>query len=233
MFQYLQSKNACNEKFENNHTSLLNNKDYDSLKESKPYFKDQIFENTYQIYLELLGNFQHYLDTNPLPVEPLKLDASNLHIEHSDNAHVLHDVERIPRINLPEFDGNCRNWESFRDIFTNPVVNKTNISNATKLRHLRSCLKGEAFELVHSYNITDDNFIVVWNRLKEKYENKKRLVHAHITAIYYLKTMVRAYSSDLKRILNAINTPLSALKILNRPVEMWDDLLIYFISTLF
>ena len=211
----------------------MGNKDYENLKDSQPYFKELIFENAYQVYLELLGNFQYYLDTHPLPVQAIRLDTTNLHIEQSDHAHALNDAERLPRINLSDFDGNYRNWESFRDIFTNLVVNKTNVSNATKLRHLRSCLKGEAFELVQSYNITDDNFEIVWGRLKDKYENKKRLVNAHIAAIYSLKPMSRACSSDLKRILNGINTPLSALKILNRPVDKWDDLLIYFISSLF
>ena len=185
-------------KFESNHYSLFNHVDYPDLVKTQPYFKDNIFDSIEQTYLTLLGQVQSFIDSHPPPPAHVVLDST---IENSGSLHLrqpfTEDTERLPRINLPEFNGDYKNWESFRDIFTTSVINRANIANVTKLRYLRSCLKGDAENLVKSYSLTDENFGVVWDRLKNRYENKKRLVNAHISAIYSLKPIHKANSFEL------------------------------------
>ena len=137
------------------------------------------------------------------------------------------ESERLPRINLPAFSGEYKDRESFRDMFQSSVIDKHNVPNVIKLRHLRTCLKGDAEDLVKSYPITTENFAIVWKKLVDKYENKKRLVHSHMSSLFSIKPMIKSSSSELKRILVSLNTPLSALKILGRPVDKWDDWLLF------
>ena len=44
--------------------------------------------------------------------------------------------------------------------------------------------------------------------------------------------MSTSKASDLKKILDGINTPISALKVLGRPVDKWDALLVFHILSL-
>ena len=80
------------------------------------------------------------------------------------------------------------------------MVSKPRIPDITKLRHLRDHLKRGASDLVSSYALTDENFSLVWDKLKNRYENKKRLINSHVAAIFAIQPMVKASSVDLKRI---------------------------------
>ena len=64
-------------------------------------------------------------------------------------------------------------------------------------------------------------------KLVDKYENKKRLVHSHMSSLFSIKPIAKSSSSELKRIWVGLNTPLSALKILKTPVDKWDDWLAF------
>ena len=142
----------------------------------QPYFTSKIFDTLFEKYLQELRLFQDYSDAHtPAPNNQLKT--------------VHDDFERLPRLDLPDFSGNYKEWESFRDIFRSTVVDKPNIPDITKLRHLRTHVKGDAVSLVQSYSLTDSNFKIVWDKLCDKYENKRRLVNSHIAAIFSLKKM--------------------------------------------
>ena len=119
------------------------------------------------------------------------------------------------------------------NIFNSTVVSKPRIPNVTKFHHLRAHLKGDASDLVSSYALTNENFPLVWEKLKERYENKKRLINAHFAAIFSMPSMTKANAVDLKRILVSLNTPLSALRTLGSPDDSWDDLKIFQTLSLF
>ena len=214
-------------KFEKNNDDLYSCDTYNEVKD-QPYFKDNYFENVELQYLDILGKFRLYIDTHQTAPNHTVHNSSH----HASMHYVNEDFDRLPRMDLPEFDGAFQNWESFRDIFVSSVVNKENMPKVTKLRHLRKCLKGDAANLVQSYPLTEQNFEIVWTKLKDRYEVKKRLVSAHVSSIFSLKRISRPSAIELKRILDGVNTPVSALKVLKRPVEHWDDLLVYHVVSL-
>ena len=221
-------------KFETNHYSLFADDNYEELIKHI-YFTDNIFGKTEEKYLKSLSDFQLYLDSHQCPPVHSMLESSLLpqhNMRLLRNTGVSDETERLPRISLPEFDSDFKKWESFRDIFSTLVVDRVNLPNVTKLRHLRSCLKGDAENLVKSYSITDENFLVVWEKLKNRYEVKKRLVNSHVSAIFAIKPINMPSATELKRILDGVNTPISALKVLQRPVDNWDDLLVFHVVSL-
>ena len=211
-------------KFETQDALLYDHPDYSKLAAEQPYFKDGLFDDTESVYLKNLGLFQLYLDSHPhISLNSTAIDNNLLNFRNTNNE----DSERLPRINLPEFSGEYKDWESFRDVFQSSVIDKHNVPDVTKLRHLRTCLKGDAEDLVKSYPITSENFPIIWKKLVDKYENKKRLVNSHMSSIFSIKPMAKSSSAELKRVLVSLNTPLSALKVLKRPVDKWDDWLVF------
>ena len=79
-----------------------------------------------------------------------------------------------------------------------------------KLNYLRSDVKGDAWNLVNSFSLTEKIFAVVWAKWTDRYENKKRLVTAHIPSIFSISPMSDYNSKELKKILDSLNSPLSA-----------------------
>ena len=209
--------------YEQNNMSLIAHKGYESL-QTQPYFKDDHFSSVEEMYIMNMCRFQAFLDENttnenndrPLPRPQI----------------VTLDNERLLPLQIPHFSGEYTAWESFRDIFQSSVINKKNYSNVSKLHQLISVLEGDAATIAASYQPTDANFEIVWNKLKERYEVKKRLVHAHIANVYSLKPILKPSASELKKILSGVNTPLSALKGLGRAVDSWNDLIVFHILNL-
>ena len=121
-------------KFEDNHYALFNHKDFQSLEE-QPCIKDNLFSKTETDYLNSMGKFQSFIDSHSTRV------VSNTDQASRNNSNRLgffqNDTERLPKINLTKFNGDFNRWESFRDLFMSMVVNKANMSNVTKLHHLK------------------------------------------------------------------------------------------------
>lgn len=209
--------------YEQNNMSIIAHKDFNSLQE-QPYIKDDHFSCVEEHYIQNMCKFQTFMDSNssngnsdqPLPRSQI----------------VTLENERLPPLNIPHFSGDYTKWESFRDIFVSSVINRKNYSNVAKLHQLISVLEGDAATIAASYQPTDANFLIVWDKLKERYEIKKRLVHAHIANMYSLKPMTKSSASELKKILSGINTPLSALRGLGRDVDHWDDLVVFHVLSL-
>ena len=62
---------------------------------------------------------------------------------------------QLPPIPLPKFSGNIQEWASFFDVFRAMVHNDENYTAAQKFFYLRSCLEGQALELVRSIPVSD------------------------------------------------------------------------------
>lgn len=219
-------------KIEDNHAKLYTSPDFASL-QSQPYIKDNVFEATENIYLNTLGRYQKYLDEHPPPPAHLILDstanAAGPLVHQALRAEIC---EKLPRLDLPKFSGDFTEWEGFRDIIESAVVNRSDVSQVSKLRLLKMSLIGEAASIIAKFPIKNASFDEVWNKLKFRYDNMRRLVHAHINSIFSISPITKSSSLELKRVYNSITTPIALLKNLKRPVEFWDDILVFHVLAL-
>ena len=205
--------------FEENHYKILNIANSDKSN----YIKNNTFGSVEQNYLKNKCQFNEFIAT---------------HNPQNDNSHrssrfaTENNLEKLERIPIPKFNGSFTEWENFRDMFKSLVVDK-NYSDVFKLYYLKSSLQGEALQLVNSYSITNNNFSFVWEKLIDKFENKRRLVNSHLASFFSLKSMKKESSSELKRILNGITAPIQALEALKRKTKFWDDMLVFHSISLF
>ncbi|XP_065197167.1 uncharacterized protein LOC135828673 [Sycon ciliatum] len=127
----------------------------------------------------------------------LRSVLKQLHIRHRRNTavvtqpttHTNHAVSpevKLPKLDLPKFDGSVLKSQEFFDVFVATVHDNARISDVQKLSYLRECLVGSAKEAVAGYQITDANYRVVWGVLKERYGSKQKSIHAHYTALMNL-----------------------------------------------
>ncbi|XP_011884042.1 PREDICTED: uncharacterized protein LOC105571179 [Vollenhovia emeryi] len=140
---------------------------------------------------------------------------------------------QLPRISLPKFFGKFTEWENFRGIFESLVASQESLSNTQKLHYLKACVTGDAAVLINHIQIADTNYDAAWKLLVEEYDDQRAIIHAHIQAFAELPIMKTESAGELKNLRDTVAASLSALTNLERPVEKWDDLLVYIISQKF
>ena len=64
--------------------------------------------------------------------------------EQSVSAPVIAHVNQLPKIPLPKFSEDAKDWITFRDLFNNMVV-KSNYSDSSKLSYIKDSLKDDLF----------------------------------------------------------------------------------------
>ena len=92
--------------------------------------------------------------------------------ESSDNGKT-----RIPKLDIPTFDGEILNWQKFWDQFEVAVHNQKSISNAEKLLYLEQAVRGSpAAKAIEGLSRTGAQYEQAVEHLKERY-HRPRLVY--------------------------------------------------------
>ncbi|XP_071576253.1 uncharacterized protein [Temnothorax nylanderi] len=138
---------------------------------------------------------------------------------------------RLPKLDLPKFSGKYDEWFPFHDSFTAIIHANASLSNIHKLQYLRAAVSGNASAVIGSLEMSDANYAVAWNLLKERYDNKRVIVQTHIRSIVDLPVMNRENASELRQIADGAARHVHALTALKRPTDAWDDLLVYILSS--
>lgn len=99
-----------------------------------------------------------------------------------------------------------------------------------KFHYLKSSVNGDAALLIVNLKISNANYESTWQLLLDEYDDKQALIHAHIHSFVSLPSMKSENVIELKKLRDALSTSLAALTNLGRPVNLWDDILIYIIS---
>lgn len=136
-------------------------------------------------------------------------------------------AKHYPKIKIPTFDGEYRQFMRFKGIFVNLVHDEPSIQNIRKLYYLQEALTGEAARLIEDLPMTDDAYEEAWSRVLSRYDNQKALV-----LIYFRElTSVRKIkdSSELRKLLDTVTNSVNNLKLCNLPADNWSDLVAYLV----
>lgn len=140
---------------------------------------------------------------------------------------------KLPTLNIPTFCGDYESWLSFHDIFVSLIHNNNSLSTVQKFHYLKSSLRNDAESLVQSLEITNGNYTLAWEMLKERYENKKLIVRRHIQALFDIPKVEKESASSLRNLIDCTSKNLRVLKQLGEPTDQWDKLIIFMISNNF
>ncbi|XP_064396489.1 uncharacterized protein LOC135343413 [Halichondria panicea] len=90
---------------------------------------------------------------------------------------------RLPRLEVPTFDGNMLHWRNFWEQFSISVHSRSGLSPAEKLVYLQQALKdGPARSTIEGLSRSGDNYKEAVRYLKTKYD-RPRLHQAHVKTI--------------------------------------------------
>lgn len=133
----------------------------------------------------------------------------------------------LPRISLPNFSGEYQSWRPIYDLFSSIIRDNTELSNVEKMHYLKTCLTGEASRLVSNLPVSGENFMITWNMLISRYENKRFFISAQLDRLTSLKPMKTKSAQSLSIFFSTVTETIGALRALGCVVHHWDPLLLH------
>ena len=109
------------------------------------YFSEDIHAATKECFLETAASMSVLLND---PRSHSNRTSPERSISRPPTVTSFSHAPRLPRIDLPKFDGTFSDWLSFRDLFTSLILSNENISAVEKLQYLKSSLVGSASQLL-------------------------------------------------------------------------------------
>ncbi|XP_063979917.1 uncharacterized protein LOC135163941 [Diachasmimorpha longicaudata] len=138
-------------------------------------------------------------------------------------------ILRLPKLDFGKFDGKVEKWPMFYDSFMATIDSHIQISPVEKLQHLRTHLEGPAAEAIASLRTTDANYAAALEILKEKYEDKEKIILSHWQRLVEYPRSQRDTPQSLGKLVDTLNSHLMQLKNLDQKIVGWDIPLVHLI----
>ena len=165
-------------------------------------------------------------DSDPLlikvgAIEKSLFDCSLHHKElsHTDPAlaamatHTDSNGVKLPKLDVPLFNGNLLSWTSFWEQFCISVHNRSTLSDAEKFVYLQQALKGgTAKSLIDDLSQSAENYNEAVECLKARYD-RPRLIHkAHVRKILECAPLKEGSGKELRALHDTVQQHLRSLK---------------------
>ena len=125
---------------------------------------------------------------------------------------------KLPKLELPTFCGDYKDWTSCFDQFNAAVTNNSQITDSQKLQYLKTSVKGDA------------NFSTACDILRISYNNKRLILRADVHAIVSQKPVTIENTKALPDLMETVEEHRLALSKLGQPVNDQDILFVYLIE---
>ncbi|XP_055908728.1 uncharacterized protein LOC129943365 [Eupeodes corollae] len=189
-----------------------------------------IYDKISDIYLDYKAILMESLEKISTPPPAVKLDDKAYIASVSEGQRSAHSEVRLPRIDLPKFDGSYTTWRPFYDRFQALVHNNKSLTDLDRLHFLQSCLTDDAKRFLHNLSVEAANYEKAWTLLKERYDHKRILVHIQMQQLFGQSPLPRETATGLRNLLYTTKECFIALQNMDVPVEKWDIVLIWFIN---
>jgi hypothetical protein len=208
-------------KFETAQSELQLSEDTDHSVD-RQQFEDKYFEGKAK-FNELL----HPVVDPPRSRHSSPRSSLSGHSKTSPRSHASSSHIKLPVIASPTFEGDTCSWLQFTDTFEALIVNNTALSSVQKFHYLIVSLKNEAKNLISNLQITNENFLVAWQLVTQRYKNKRLIDVMYAKHVCQMPQVKKGDASSLHQVVNHVSSHMNALQALSLNVSVQDFMLIY------
>lgn len=133
---------------------------------------------------------------------------------------------KLPRIEIPHFYGDYKQWTSFQNLFNKTIHCNDDLSSEEKMHYLLSVIGGDPAKLINHLNISQENYSTAWNILCSRYEDKRLLINTYINTILELPNLSSESAHGLKLLHDNALECLHAIKNQGINTDSWDAILL-------
>ena len=120
---------------------------------------------------------------------------------------------RLPKIDVPTFDGSILHWKSFWEQFSVAVHNRRDISDTEKLVYLRHSVKdGSAKNVIEGLSRTGEHYNEAIECLQTRFDRPRLIHQAHVRKVLDIPNLKDGSGKELRRLHDVAQQHLRALK---------------------
>ena len=119
---------------------------------------------------------------------------------------------KLPKVELPKFDGTVTEWMSFRDCFGNAVHQNSSLSKIDKFTYLKASLTGKAAETIAGLPLTSANYDSAWGLLEKQFGDKQRLIANFMNKLVKISSVAESRDVRLRGFLGQVEVIIRGLQ---------------------
>ena len=120
---------------------------------------------------------------------------------------------RLPRLDVPKFDGNIVNWKTFWEQFSISIDSRPHLSDSEKLVYLRHSLKdGSAKGVIEGLSRSGEYYAEAIESLKKRYDRPRLIHQTHVRMILEATPLKEGSGKELRRLHDTVQQHLRALR---------------------
>uniref|UniRef100_A0A8D9DS55 Integrase catalytic domain-containing protein n=2 Tax=Cacopsylla melanoneura TaxID=428564 RepID=A0A8D9DS55_9HEMI len=124
---------------------------------------------------------------------------------------------KLPKLQLPTFSGDLKDWPNFYSLFNSTIHSQTNITGTEKLQYLRTFLTGTPLALIEHLHLSDDNYMLAYNLLYKRYQHKRSLAAYYFNHILEFTPLQKCSVDGLRKHLEVFQSNTAAITELKLP----------------
>ena len=119
---------------------------------------------------------------------------------------------KLPKSELKKFDGSILKWAKFWGAFESAIHSNKQLHDVDKFNYLKAQLKGTASEVISGLELTQENYNIAINLLKERYGKKQIMIKAHFAKLMnlpmatYKTTSLRTFYDTMEKHLRCLQS---------------------------
>lgn len=185
------------------------------------YFAE-VEEMQLEIVIALKGRLK---DLQPVPVAaPIQVQPINRIVQPNDQN--VPDI-CLERINPPIFRGDFAKWSEWKAMFESLVHFHQNLTDTQKFHYLKKAVADGAANVLDGWHTIGENYQPAYEALIQLYENRYRIVLAHIDELHQMPKLEKETYDGLRQMIDTTNRALRQLRVIGSPVQHWDHMVIY------
>ncbi|XP_073955010.1 uncharacterized protein [Choristoneura fumiferana] len=124
---------------------------------------------------------------------------------------------KLPKLDLPTFDGNLLRWQEFWDQYKSNI-HERNLPDVDKLLYLKASLQGSAKKVIEGLESTNKNYHIAVQALRERYGKESQVIDAHYSALTKISPADTS-NEECRRVLSEIERHLRVLSSLGENIS--------------
>ena len=134
------------------------------------------------------------------------------HASH-DDSHQARAQIKLPKLDLPKFNGDPIRWPEFWDQFESTIDQNRHLADVDELKYLRIYLSGKAEGVISGLATTNESYSTAIHLLKERFGHKSLIVNDHMRRLLNLHKVRSCEDFDrLQRLYEEVQTRVRSLR---------------------
>ena len=129
-----------------------------------------------------------------------------------------HTSVKLPKLEIPVFNGDVLKWTEFWDTFEATIHQSPTMSDIEKLHYLNSKLTGKAKYAVSGILLSNENYSVAVNLLKDRFGDTQSVINCHYTELINVTPAVNS-SNGLRMLYDEAEKRVRSLEALKQDIN--------------